>query len=440
MQKQHKETRRTYASQILDLFFLITLTIINYVDRVVLSISSSQITSEFGLSPVTLGYLFSSFLWLYFIALIPMGLLVDRYGPGHVGGWGAGIFSLATILTALTGGFASLLACRLMMGVGESTTYPAGGRAIKDWAPESERGIATAIFHAGSMLGPALGAVTLGWVVNEFGWRMAFALTGAIGFVWLILWAVWYRHPDKARWLSSPEKSLIRGAASGVTESSYSESERLGLRKLLRSPSLWAITFAHGCAVYTTYLFLTWLPGYLQLTKGMNVTRSGIFTALPYFGAALLGIAIGIAGDRYLRTRPIARGYRRNVVALCLLMSAFILLVPFTDSLPLIVILLTISLTGCTAAVASNLSLVNDLLPSGKDAGTAVALISTGGNLFGLMAPIVTGYVIASTKSFNTGFIIAGALAVSGALATLILTHKPIGNIRKERKYVSLTR
>lgn len=419
--------------------FLIALTIINYVDRVVLSISSGQIKEDFGLSPVTLGYLFSSFLWLYFIALIPMGILVDKYGSGKVGGWGTGLFSLATVFTSISGGFVSLLFCRLLMGLGESTTYPAGGRVIKEWAPASERGIATAIFHAGSMLGPALGAITLGWVVSQFGWRFAFMLTGSLGFIWLILWKIWFRHPGKATWLSPEEKHLILSSQHAAAQPDDVSTGRLGLRNLLRSHTLWAIAFAHGCAVYTTYLFLTWLPGYLQLAKGMDITNSGVFTALPYLGAALLGVIIGVYGDKYLKGKNVAMGQRRNVVALCLLLSALILLVPYTNNLFLIILLLTLSLTGCTAAVASNLSLVNDLLPSGKDSGTAIAFISTGGNLFGLLAPIVTGYIIAQTNSFNTGFIIAGSLAIGGSLVVLKLTRKRISK-EEEVAHVSFTR
>ena len=141
---------------------LFSLTVINYIDRVALSIASSQISKEFSLTPVMLGYLFSSFLWLYFLALIPMGLLVDKFGTRCLNAWGIGFWSLATALTALTGGFFSLLATRLFMGLGESTSYPAGGRVLREWAPASERGIATSIFHAGSLLGPAIGALGLG--------------------------------------------------------------------------------------------------------------------------------------------------------------------------------------------------------------------------------------------------------------------------------------
>jgi ACS family glucarate transporter-like MFS transporter len=406
--------------------FLFLLTVVNYVDRVALSIASTQISKEFLLSPVKLGYLFSSFLWLFAVALIPMGLLVDRFGTKRLNAWGIGFWSLATALTAFTGGFISLLITRLLMGLGESTTYPAGGRVIREWAPAAERGIATSIFQAGSLLGPAVGAIGLGYVVTAYGWRAGFLVAASLGFIWLAAWLIWFKQPEDANWLSESERTYIVAARNTVGTSNSLEPKRLGLAGLVRSRTIWAIAFTQGCAVYATYLFLTWMPNYLQAEKGMSITRSGLFTAVPYAGAAILGVLIGTCSDRYLRGKDIAGGSRRAVVAVCLLMSALILLVPGANELWLVILLLTLSLTGCTAAVASNLSLINDMLPSKKDSGTAIAMISVGGNGFGLMAPIATGYVVSMTHSYQAGFVITGILALTAVAGTLLLTRRPI--------------
>jgi len=409
--------------------FLITLTTINYIDRIALSIASSQISQEFGLDPVKMGYLFSSFLWLYAAALIPVGMIVDRFGTRIVNAWGIGLWSVATALTAVTGGFVSLLMTRIIMGLGESTTYPAGGRVVREWSPARERGIATSIFHAGSLLGPAIGAIGLGWVVNAYGWRVAFALAAAIGFVWLAAWLIWFRQPEQVGWLSQAEREqLLRDRDANAAQVASASRIRLGLRVLMRSPTLWAIAVAHGCAVYATYLFLTWLPSYLQAEKGLTIIKSGIYTAIPYIGAAILGILIGRCSDFFLAGADLGQGKRRLVVVGCMLLSALVMLVPYVNNLWGIMALLTLSLTGCTAAVASNISLVNDLLPSKEDSGSAIAFISTGGNIFGIAAPIVTGYVISISHSYHAGFVIAGILLVAGALITLLFVkqlHKP---------------
>ena len=178
--------------------FLFTLTLINYIDRVSLSVASKVLKEEFDISPVAMGYLFSSFVWLYFLALIPMGYLVGRFGPKKVNGYGIGVWSVATACTAFSTGFISLLSCRLIMGMGEATTYPAGARVIREWMPLKERGMATAVFHSGSLVGPAVGAIGFGWLISAYGWRIAFIVAGALGFVWLAAWLKWYSHPSKA--------------------------------------------------------------------------------------------------------------------------------------------------------------------------------------------------------------------------------------------------
>jgi MFS family permease len=406
--------------------FLFLLMVVNYVDRVALSIASKPISQEFSLSPVQLGYLFSSFLWLFAVALIPMGLLVDRFGSKRINACGIGFWSLATALTAFTGGFASLLIMRLLMGLGESTSYPAGGRVIREWAPASERGVATSLFHSGSLLGPAVGAIGLGYVVAGYGWRASFLVAASLGFVWLAAWLIWFARPEDARWLSDSERKHIITARNAVDKAGRAEPKRFGLAVLIRSKTIWAIAFTQGCAVYATYLFLTWMPNYLQAEKGLSITRSALFTAVPYVGAALLGVLIGACSDRYLRGKDIAGGSRRAIVAVCLLMSALILLIPGANALWLVILLLTLSLSGCTAAVASNLSLVNDLLPTQEDSGTAIALISLGGNGFGLMAPIATGYVVSMTHSYQAAFVITGLLVLTAAAVTLVLTRRPI--------------
>lgn len=404
--------------------FLITLTTVNYIDRIALSIASSQISTEFGLSPVMMGYLFSSFLWLYAAALIPVGMIVDRFGTRIVNAWGIGLWAVATALTAATGGFASLLLTRVVMGLGESTTYPAGGRVVREWSPARERGMATSIFHAGSLLGPAIGAVGLGWVVNSYGWRPAFVLAALLGFVWLAAWLIWFRQPEQANWRSPGEREQLLRERDANTGHVVTAQARLGLSALMRSPTLWAIAVAHGCAVYATYLFLTWLPSYLQAEKGLTIIKSGVFTAIPYVGAAVLGVFIGRCSDRFLAGADLSQGKRRLVVVACLLLSSLVMLVPYANDLWLIMLLFTLSLTGCTAAVASNISLVNDLLPSKEDSGSAIAFISTGGNIFGIAAPIVTGYVISISHGYQAGFVIAGALLVAGALITLLFVKQ----------------
>ncbi|MPQ55278.1 MFS transporter [Duganella sp. FT27W] len=405
--------------------FLFTLTLINYVDRVSLSVASHALKEEFDISPIAMGYLFSSFVWLYFIALIPMGYLVGRYGPKSVNSYGIGVWSIATVCTAFTTGFTSLITCRLIMGAGEATTYPAGARVVRDWMPVGERGLATAVFHSGSLVGPAVGAIGFGWLITAFGWRIAFVVAGAIGFVWLAAWLKWYQHPSKAPWLSAAELAEIT-ADETAAASRASAAPALGFAGLVRSRTMWAIGLSHGCAVYATYFFLTWLPTYLQAEKGLTVMTSSFYTAIPYLGAAVLAVLIGRLSDKLVRPQAAANGQRRFVVGAVLVASSAIFLVPLLASTWAILLVITLSLATCASAISLNLSLVNDLVRSGEDVGTAAGFITAVGNLFGLLAPIATGYLVANTGGFAMAFTVVGALLIVGAVLSVFGARRPV--------------
>ena len=406
--------------------FMFFLTTINYVDRVVLSVSATPIAREFGITPVQLGYLFSSFLWLYVICLVPMGMIVDKFGTRVVNAAGIGLWSIATALTGFATGLGMLIGLRVLMGVGESTTYPAAGRVIREWIPMRERALFAAIFNSGAYFGPAVGGLVLTWLVSTAGWRTAFFVCSAIGFVWLAAWLIWFRLPEQASWLSSEERAMILRERGDKSAQAIAPS--LGIGGLLACTSMQGLMLTQGCAVYTQYLFLTWLPNYLQAERGMSMLKSGALMALPFLGAVILTTLIGKLSDTLLTEETIRTGGRRRMAALSMLAGSMILLTPLVGNVYVILFLIMIALSGVASTVAMNIALVSDLLRSSADAGRATGLLILGGNSFGILAPIVTGYVIQATGNFDYAFVVAGGLLVIGALAVFLLVRKPIGS------------
>ena len=398
---------------------------INYIDRSALSVAAAPLAKEFQLDPVQLGYLFSSFLWLYVLCLVPMGVVVDRLGTRTVNAIGIGVWSAATVLTGLVGSFGALLGTRVLMGAGEATTYPAAGCVIHEWIPVRERALFTTVFNSGAYFGPAVGSITLAWLVAEEGWRSAFYACGAIGFCWMAAWLIWFRQPEQAKWLGGEERALILRER-GDLANAATDAPPMGVMKLLMSRSMIGMMLTQGCAVYTQYLFLTWLPNYLQVARGISMVKSGPLTALPYFGAVVLTIVLGKVSDSLLTDKTARSGGRRGMVALAMLVSSVLLLIPFVSDISTIMLLITIALSGVATTVGLNIALLSDLLRSPGDAGRATGMLILGGNIFGILAPIVTGYVIQITGSFNYAFIIAGVLLVCGALSALLLTRRPI--------------
>jgi len=407
---------------------LFSLAMINYIDRVTLSFAAAPISQEFGLSPVALGYLFSSFLWTYTIFLIPMGMLVDRFGAKRVAGFGLGLWSAATAATGIAWSFPSLLATRLLMGAGEATSNPAGARVVREWIPASDRGITNAIFNSGSYAGPAICALAAGPIMAALGWPALFFTAGGIGFVWLLCWLVWFARPEEAAWLGEEERQKIlneRGARKIDFDASAPKTGLLGM--LRKGPTLWGLALTQGCNVYCQYLFLTWMPSYLQNEKGLAFAKTGFYAAVPYAIAVVLCIIVGRVSDRLLKGDT-GGGKRRYMIAFAMLLAAIILFAPLVESVWVILGLIAISLTGVASTTSLNFALLNDLLRKPQDVGVAMGFLVVGGNIFGLMAPIVTGYVVSETGHFDRAFMIAGILLVVGATSILTLTRQALGD------------
>jgi MFS family permease len=311
---------------------LFSLAMINYIDRVTLSFAAAPIAKEFDLSPVALGYLFSSFLWTYTLFLIPAGMLVDRFGAKRVAGFGIGLWSAATAATGIAWNFPILLATRLAMGAGEATSNPAGARVVREWIPASERGVTNAVFNSGSYAGPALCALVAGPIIAGFGWPFLFFAAGGIGFLWLLCWLTWFAPPEEAAWLGEEERQKILNERGAKKVDFGASSPKTGLIGLLRKgPTLWGLALTQGCNVYSQYLFLTWMPSYLQNAKGLTIAKTGFYAAIPYAIAVVLCIIVGRISDRLLKG-DVGGGKRRYMIAFAMLLAAVILFAPWVDS------------------------------------------------------------------------------------------------------------
>ena len=406
---------------------IFTAVIINYIDRVAFSVAAKPIVAEFGFSPIQMGYLFSGFLWTYVVCLIPLGVLVERVGAKRMVGSGIAIWSAATMATAAMGGFVSILGARLVMGASEATTYPACGRVIREWFPQRERGLVTTLFNGGSTAGPAIGALIAAALVSNFGWQTMFIVLGLLGFVWLSAWQIWYGVPEAVSWLPDAEKAMIIAERNGTDAGALADAPApSSVGYLLSQRSVWGLVITQACLVYTAYLFLTWLPSYLQSARDLSTMNTGYLTAIPYLIATALGLAIARFSDRFLSSAAVQAGQRRRVIAILGLLSRALLLGPRASGGLQLMIILTLVLTGANTASGLNFTLASDLLRNPRDVSRVVAITALGGNSFGLIAPIITGYVVAGTGGYDWAFRVAAALLVVGAVVTMTLTRNPI--------------
>lgn len=403
---------------------LFAMTLINYFDRTVLSIAMPALIRQFALTPVSVGYLLSAFIWSYALCQLPAGLMLDRWGTRKTAARSIAFWSVATALTGGATSFLTVFLTRLLLGVGESPTFPMAARAIREWAPVRERALAFSISGSGPAFGTAISAVTIAWLVSAVGWRLAFVFSGVLGLIWVMVWLLVYRDPEDAGWLGDAERRMILADRSpGGTNNA----DTMSLRKLLSYQTMWGLFLVQGCVNYTQYLFLTWLPTYLVQSRGLNIMHSGFQTGICYFGAMVLTIGMGRLCDSMLTPAAVRAGKRRYAVMILAFGASVMVFAPFTSSEVLLLAEITFSLACVQSVFVNTYSLTNDLLHAGKSIGAAVGWVQFGGNIFGLAAPIATGYIVAATGSFTSAFLLAGALLVIGAIVTLTMTRRPVG-------------
>jgi MFS family permease len=402
------------------LFFL---SMIIYFDRVVLSITMPALEKAFALTPVSEGYLLSAFFWIYIPMQIPAGAMLDRLGTRRLTSWAVVLWSLATAAAALATNLSTLFLARLLLGIGEAPSFPCGLRAVREWAPQRERAQVTAIFISGATFGSAVSAFVVGWIVSVAGWRAAFVAAGGIGLVWTVLWLLVFRDPRDANWLSEQERQdILSSRTAGGTEG-----QGLPVSRLARYPAMWGLMLALGCLNYTNYVALGWLPTYLVRVRGMDVLHSGMQFGTIYVCAGILTLVFGRLSDKVFSRRPL--GSRRYGVVFFSLVASLMLLVPFIQSPTGLIIVLTAVITGMQGANTNVFSLASDLLVAGGGMGKAIAFLQVGGNIFGVSAPIVTGYLLQITGGFSAAFVVAGLLILIGAVACLLMARHPVGEL-----------
>ena len=295
--------------------------LINYFDRINLSVGAPQLQQEFGLTDGELGWLFSGFFWSYALLQIPSGMILDRFGVTAVYRVSSFLWSLTSALTALAGGFGGVLAARVLLGVAEGPGFPASAKATGYWFPRGERAMATSIFDAAAKFANVIGVPLVALAVVRFGWRWGFGITGMLSFLYFLAFLIVYRDPSRHPRLSSAERDYI--LAGGATREGPAESGEVAmLGYLLRNRKVWGLTIGFSAYGYSFYLFLTWLPNYLVQSMHMSILKSAGFTAIPWICATIAGLGIG----GWLIDHLIARGYdetpvRKTVLVLGMLLG-----------------------------------------------------------------------------------------------------------------------
>jgi len=407
------------------LLFLVYM--INYLDRVALSLTVPLVEKDLAINAEQFGMIFGSFFFGYALFNFVGGLATDRFGPKIVLAVAVGAWSIFCGMTALATGFWSLLILRVLFGMAEGPICASANKAINGWFPKKQAATAMGLLSAGSPLGGAVAGPIIGYLALAYGWRPAFIIVCCIGLVWMTFWLFFAAdNPAKSKRVSEEERLLIERlkAANPNDEADLSETAH-PFGYYLRQPIILVTAFAFFCYNYILFFFLSWFPAYLVQAHGLDIKSMSITTMIPWI-VGFVGLALGgwisdkifnITG-KLLLSRKIVLVVSLLAAAICVALAGTIKeVVPSVMMMSVSIFLLYI--TG-----ASYWAIIQDVVHKSR-VGSISGFIHLVGSLSGIIGPIVTGFIVQHTGKFDSAFVLAGAVAALGAFLVLFVIRSP---------------
>lgn len=435
MSADNMQNNKQTHIRFLILLMLFIVTTINYADRATISIAGAAIQEEFGIDAVSLGYIFSAFGWAYVLGQVPGGWLLDRFGSRRV--YAASIFtwSLFTLLQSYVGHISfvsvvtSLFLLRLMVGLAEAPAFPGNARVVAAWFPTQERGTASAIFNSAQYFGTALFAPLMGWITYAFGWEYVFIMMGIIGIMFSLVWLKFVHNPTDHPMISDAELSYIEqnGGLVDMDQTSKtggSKKQATGPRwdyfkQLLTNRMLLGVYLAQYCINAVTYFFLTWFPVYLVQERGMSILKAGVIASLPAICGFVGGILGGIISDFLLRQNNSLSFSRKTPIVIGLTLSTSMVVCNYVEAEWLVIGIMALAFFG-KGLGALGWAVVADTSPK-QISGLSGGIFNTFGNIASVTTPIVIGYIINATGSFDWALVYVAANAMVAVLSYLVI-------------------
>lgn len=391
---------------------------VNYLDRAALSVANPLIRHDLGLSIAQMGFLLSAFLWAYSFSQLPAGLTVDRFGPRRLLGIALLIWSVAQGAAGFVGTLGQFAATRVLLGLGESPTFNSAVRVVREWHPVRHRSIPTAICcSAPASLGPLFAPPLLTLAMLAVGWRMMFVMLGVVGIIVAAVWYYAYRDVADTQ-LDDPERQYL---ADGEEPAPAAPVRLADWRKLFRFRVTWGLLFGIPGVTFLGWLYVTWLPGYLEIQRHMSLSKTGLVAAIPY----LFGLCGSFSGG-WVSSRLIRRGVmpidscRIPIVVGLFGAAACTTLAAFATSDVLAVAAISGSVFCGSGASGMSWGMVSMAAPRNYTASLG-SIMNFGAYFGAALAPIVTGLVVQATGSFVPALLTGAAIAAAAALIYLLV-------------------
>ncbi len=382
--------------------------VIAYIDRVNLSVVLvlPEFKELFRLTDQDRGTLNSAFFWSYALLQIPAGWLVDRYGVKYPYAVGFLFWSLVSAGTAFARTMGQLAALRVLLGIGQSIVTPGSMRWVRFHFAEQERGLAVALYMTGTKIGPAISGIVAAWLITGFGWRAMFVILGLGGLAWLAPWLLLARNDDRA---------LEREAKSAAAPVPFA--------RVLASPVIWGTVIGTFAYMFFVYFCMTWMPAYLVERRGLSLHSMGLYTLFSFAGMAVTAAVAGWAADRL-----IARGghpvmVRKGFTILGLLLASTEVIGALSDSVNVALFFAVFSLSGLGLTMPNYWALTQTLIPGGA-IGRIVGVQNCAANIPGIVAPLLTGWLVERTGSYDAPMAAIAFFLLLGVAAYVFLVRE----------------
>jgi sugar phosphate permease len=417
----HPKPSRVRRMRTFAVSFLFVAGIVNYLDRSSFSIANTSVRAELGLSGTQIGALLSAFSLAYGVAQVPIGLMLDRIGSRVILAAGMFLWSLAQLATGLVSSFTGFMSTRIALGIGEAPMMPCGVKVMNDWFGIRDRGLPTGLLTASNTLGVVLAPPVLTVIMLAFGWRTMFVSVGIFSLLLSLAWYPLYRDRKTVLLTPSEAESLGLEMERPRVEMSLKQWKRLfGLR------TIWGMMLGFGGVNYTTWLYLSWLPGYLQAARHLTIARTGWVAIIPYLFGTLGSVVSGGAVNVLIR-----RGYAPILACKILLVGGM-----FCSALSTLGVARAATATGAVACVSTALffiyfggnsawGLAQAMAPTHM-VGSVSAIQNFGSFICASLAPLITGWLLDHTHSFDIALRICALFTCIGALSYWFIVKDPI--------------
>lgn len=377
------------------LFFATT---INYIDRQIIGLLKPILEKQFSWSETDFAHIIMAFTAAYAIGLLSFGWLIDKVGTK----WGYSIsliiWSIAGMLHALARSVLHFVIARIGLGIGEAGNFPAGMKAISEWFPKKERAIATGIFNAGTSVGVVAALFMVPWILSRYGWQEVFWITGASGFIWLILWLWLYDIPAKQKRLTANELGFIQQGQH--KETTYSTGKKISWQKLFTLRHTWAFITGKLLIDPIYWFFLFWLPSYFSSIFKLDLTKPSPELMIIYASTTVGSIGGGYVSSWLIRRNFSAVGARKTALFIFAILEISIILVQFVSDPWLAVGLISVAVSVHQAWATNIFTLSSDLFPT-KYVSSVVGIGGMAGAVGGILFPLLIGYLLDHYKNVN---------------------------------------